>query len=174
MKDFLDPNQVLDQIELSSEMLVADFGSGSGGWAIPLAKRLKDGKVFAIDVLKDPLSALKSRAESERILNIQTVCSSVESKEGLKLANNSLDLILMTNLLFQVEDKKKVFSEAKRILKPGGKILVVDWLSKSPLGPEKGRVSPEEVKKIAKDNGLNFEKEFKAGFHHYGLIFKKT
>jgi ubiquinone/menaquinone biosynthesis C-methylase UbiE len=80
----------------------------------------------------------------------------------------------MTNLLFQTEDKKKVFSEAKRILKPGGKILVVDWLPKSPLGPGKGRVSPEEVKKISKDNGLNFEKELKAGFHHYGIILEKS
>lgn len=173
MKDFLDPNQILDQVELFSEMIAADFGSGSGGWAIPLAKRLKDGKVFAIDILKEPLSVLKSRAESERILNVQTVCSNIENKGGSKLGDNSLDLVLMTNLLFQIEDKKRVFSEAKRILKKGGKILIVDWLPKTSFGPEKARVLPETVKKLAKDAGLSFEKEFKAGTNHYGIIIKK-
>jgi len=173
MEGFLDPSQVLSQIELSSDMIAVDFGSGSGGWTISLAKRLKDGKVFAIDILKEPLSALKSKANSERILNIQTICSNVENKGGSKLGDNSVDLVLMTNLLFQVENKKAVFSEAKRILKKGGKILVVDWLPKTPLGPEKGRVSPTEVKKLAKDSGLKFEKEFKAGAYHYGIILEK-
>lgn len=173
MEGFLDPNQALNQLDLASNMIAADFGSGSGGWAIPLAKRLQDGKVFAIDILKESLSALKSRSESERILNIQTVYSNVESRGGSKLGDNSVDLVLMTNLLFQLEDKKTVFSEAKRILKKGGKILIVDWLSKTPFGPEKGRVLPEEVKKLAKEGGLNFEKEFKTGAHHYGIIVEK-
>ncbi len=173
MEGFLDPNQALNQLDLASNMIAADFGSGSGGWAIPLAKRLQDGKVFAIDILKESLSVLKSRSESERIFNIQTVCSNVESRGGSKLGDNSVDLVLMTNLLFQLEDKKTVFSEAKRILKKGGKILVVDWLPKTSFGPEKGRVLPEEVKKLAKDSGLNFEKEFKTGAHHYGIIVEK-
>ena len=170
---FIDPSQALNQIDLAPNMIAADFGSGSGGWAIPLAKILKDGKVFAIDILKEPLSALKSRADSERVLNIQTVCSNVEEKRGSKLGDNSVDLVLMTNLLFQVENKKAVFLEAKRILKNAGKVLIVDWLPKAPLGPEKGRISPEEVKKIVKDSGLKFEKEFKTGTHHYGVILEK-
>lgn len=170
---FIDPNQALNQIDLAPNMIAADFGCGSGFWAIPLAKILKDGKVFAIDILKEPLSALKGRADSERILNIQTICSNVESKGGSKLGDNSVDLVLMTNILFQVENKKAVFLEAKRILKSGGKILVVDWLPKAPLGPEKGRILAEEVKKVAKDFGFKFEKDFKAGGHHYGIILEK-
>jgi len=170
---FLDPNQALNQLDLTSTMIAADFGCGSGGWTMPLAKKLEDGKVFAIDILKEPLSALEGKVKSERIFNIQTVCSNVEESRGSKLGNNSVDLVLMTNLLFQVENKKAVFEEAKRILKKDGKILVVDWLPKSSLGPEKGRISKEEVKKIAKDSGLGFEKEFKAGPHHYGIIFER-
>ena len=170
---FLNPNQALNQLDLTSNMIAADFGSGSGGWAIPLAKILKEGKVCAIDILKEPLSVLKGRAGSERALNIQTICSNIENKGGSKLGDNSVDLVLMTNLLFQIENKKAVFLETKRILKNGGKILIVDWLPKAPLGPEKGRISPEEVKKIAKDSGLKFEKEFKTGTHHYGVILEK-
>ena len=171
---FLNPNQALDELELSSEMIAVDFGSGSGGWAIPLAKRLRNGKVFAIDVLSEPLSALKSKAKTEEVFNIQTICSDVEKKGGSKLGENQVDLVLMTNLLFQAENKKAIFEEARRILRKGGKVLVVDWLAKTFLGPEKGRVSVSEVKKTAKESGFKPEKEFKAGAQHYGLIFERS
>ena len=48
-------------------MIAADFGCGSGGWAIPLAKKLEEGKVYAIDILEEPLSALRARAKLEKI-----------------------------------------------------------------------------------------------------------
>ena len=171
MEGFLNPNEVLNQLKLLGEMIAADFGSGSGGWAIPLAQRLKFGKVYAIDILEEPLSALKSKAEIQKVYNIETINSNVE--KGIKLPDLSCDLVLLTNLLFQIEDKKRVLTEAKRVLKKGGKILVVDWLPEAPQGPKEGRVSTDEVKKMAKDLNLKLEKEFQAGVFHYGLIFTK-
>jgi ubiquinone/menaquinone biosynthesis C-methylase UbiE len=173
MEGFLNPNEVLNQLKLSGEMIVADFGSGSGGWAIPLAKRLKFGKVYAIDILEEPLSALKNKAEIERVYNIETIRSNVEDEKGSKLPDLSCDFVLLTNLLFQVDDKKKVLTETKRVLKKGGKILVVDWLPEAPQGPKEGRISPEEVKEMAKNLSLKLEEEFKAGVFHYGLVFSK-
>ena len=171
MEGFLNPNEVLNQLKLLGEMIAADFGSGSGGWAIPLAQRLKFGKVYAVDILEEPLSALKSKAEIQKVYNIETINSNVE--KGIKLPDLSCDLVLLTNLLFQVDDKKKVLTEAKRVLKKGGKILVVDWLPEAPQGPKEGRILPEEVKKIAKNLNLKLEKEFRTGIYHYGLIFIK-
>jgi len=171
MEGFLNPNEVLNQLKLLGEMIAADFGSGSGGWAIPLAKRLKFGKVYAVDILEEPLSALKSKAEIQKVYNIETINSNVE--KGIKLPDLSCDLVLLTNLLFQIEDKKRVLTEAKRVLKKGGKILVVDWLPEAPQGPKEGRILPEEVKKIAKNLNLKLEKEFRTGIYHYGLIFIK-
>jgi len=84
-----------------------------------------------------------------------------------------LDLVLMTNLLFEADDKKGVMEEGKRVLKKGGEILVVDWKVNASTGPEKDRVSAEEVKGIAKDLDLKLEKEFEAGSYHYGLLFSK-
>ena len=171
MEGFLNPNEVLNQLKLLGEMIAADFGSGSGGWAIPLAQRLKFGKVYAVDILEEPLSALKSKAEIQKVYNIETINSNVE--KGIKLPDLSCDLVLLTNLLFQIEDKKRVLTEAKRVLKKGGKILVVDWLPEAPQGPKEGRILPEEVKKIAKNLNLKLEKEFRTGIYHYGLIFIK-
>ena len=195
MNGFLNPEEVLIQLELRKEMTAADFGSGSGGWAIPLAKKLEDGKVYAIDVLEEPLSALKSKAKIERVGNIETIRANIEGREGSGLKENLLDLVLMTNILFEVENKKVVFDEAKRVLKKNGKILVIDWKPESAVGPKEKRVSPEEVKKVAEEIGLKLEKpstkaklgagpvphrnevsgagEFQAGDYHYALIFTK-
>jgi len=167
---FLNPSEVLKHLELSEEMIAADFGAGSGGWAIPLAKKLEEGKVYAIDILEEPLSALKDRAKLEGISNIATIKSDVE--KGVDVSSESCDVVLITNLLFQVEDKKSVLKEGKRVLRPEGKILVVDWRIDSPLGPRDGRVSSKEVKEIAEEVGLKVEEEFEAGPYHWGLIFK--
>ena len=96
-------------------MTAADFGSGSGGWVLPLAKILEDGKVYAIDILEEPLSALRSRAKTLKIENIETIKSDVEKTS--KLSSGSCDLVLLTNLFFQVEKKEEVLEEAKKVLK---------------------------------------------------------
>jgi len=167
---FLNPSEVLNMLDLKKGFVAADFGSGSGGWVIPLAKRLKEGKVYAIDILEEPLSALKSKIRLEKILNIEIVKSDVERTS--KLLSNSCDLVLMTNLFFEIDEKKKVMEEGKRVLKKGGNLLIVDWKEGVPLGPEK-RISPSEIKKIAKEVDLELEKEFTAGLYHWGMIFKR-
>jgi len=173
MEEFLNPEQVLKQLDLKEEMTAADFGSGSGGWAIPLAKILKDGKVFAIDILEEPLSALKGKAEISNVSNIETIRSDIEKNNGSKLEDDSVELVLMTSLLFQAEKKEQALKEAKRVLKKGGKVLVAEWKPDATLGPKEGKILPEEVKKIAKKIGFVSEKEIKAGAYHYGLIFVK-
>lgn len=172
MPDFIDPNQILSQLDLKKEMVAVDFGSGSGGWAIPLAQKLEQGRVFAVDVQEEPLSALESKAKLQGLSNIRKIVADVE-KEMPGIATSSCDLVLMTNLLFQVEDKDRVFGEAKRILKVKGRILVVEWKEGAVLGPQEGKVSKEEAKDVAQDLGFRLEKEFEAGEYHYGLIFIK-
>jgi ubiquinone/menaquinone biosynthesis C-methylase UbiE len=171
--EFLNPEKILDKLELHSDMVAADFGCGSGGFTIPLAKKLEDGLVYALDIQEAPLSALKSRALLENITNFRIIRCDLEKPRGSTLPDSSLDLVLVPNVLFQAKDKSAIISEAKRILKKGGRLLAIDWVSGVSQGPTKGRVSAEEVKKIAKNIGLELEKEFEAGKYHFGLVFKK-
>jgi len=160
MQGFLNPEEVLKQLKLRSSMTAADFGSGSGGWVIPLAKKLEGGKIYAIDILEEPLSALRAKTKLEKIFNVETISADIE--KGVDIFEGSCDLVLMTNLLFQVNDQKRVFETAKKILKKGGKILVVDWKEDATIGPKEGRVSAAEIKEIALDLNLRIEKEFEA------------
>ena len=105
------------------------------------------------------MSALKGGTKIESIDNIELIRYNVESREGVKFKDNFLDLVLMTNLLFEIDDKKRVIGEAKRILKNNGRILIIDWKKQTSLGPK--AITPiEEVKKIAEGLGLKLEKEF--------------
>ena len=171
MEGFLNPNEILKKLRLRKNMVAVDFGCGSGGWAIPLAKILEKGKVFAIDILEEPLSALKGKAKLEKVFNIKTIRADIERGSGLP--SESCELVLMTNLLFECQNKNPVLEEGKRVLKKGGKILIVDWEKDNPLTPEIEKVSIEEIKKIAQELDLIIEKEFKAGSYHWGLVLSK-
>lgn len=169
---FASPKQILlDHLELKRDMAAADFGCGSGEWAVALARILEHGKVWGIDLLEEPLSAARSRARVAGLENLEFIRADAE-KEIPQLKPESLDLVLMTNLLFQIDDKAAIFAEAKKVLKSKGKVLVIDWQEKTKLGPEK-KVSPEEVKETAQKTGFELINEFKTGNFHYGLIFAK-
>jgi len=170
--NFLNPDKVLDNLILWPDMQAADFGCGSGGWTIPLAKRLRKGEVYGlvygVDILDAPISALASKALLEKISNIKTVKTDLEN--GCPFGDNSMDVVLATNIFFQVEDKSKLLDEIKRVLKPNGQALVVDWLAEASLGPKEGKISAGEMKKMAEKAGFKVKKEFEAGKYHYGLI----
>ena len=173
MPEFVNPIQILEKVGLRKNMIAVDFGSGSGGWTIPLALKLEQGRVYAIDLQEEPISALMGRAKLQGISNVKKIIADVE-KGVLEIKSFSCDLVLMTDLLFQIDDRPAVFKEANRVLKSEGKILVVDWNVDSSLGPREGRISQEEVKELAQNFGFRLEKEFKAGDYHYALVFTKS
>src|SRR4030042_1045694 len=166
--DFFSPESILGQLNLDKTMIAADFGCGSGGWTMPLAKILSEGRVFAVDLIKGPLLALESKAKLEKLLNIQTQTANVE--RGTKISSGSCDLVLATNLLFECENKRGVIEEAKRVLKPGGRILVVDWKKSASFGPRDRALLPGEIKKIAAEAGLAVQSEFDAGAFTFCMV----
>ncbi len=174
MADFLNVDEALNELDLKEDMLAAEFGCGSAIFAIALAKILKKGKVYALDIQEEKLSALKGKLSLEKINNVYAILCDLEAKRGSTLKDNSLNVILMPNLLFQSENKSAIIKESERTLKPGGQLLIVDWLKSNQFGPPKENlVNPQEVKKTAESLGFSFKKEFALGDYHYGLLFTK-
>ncbi len=162
MSSLLSPTKVIEELPLEEEMNVADFGCGSGGWVIPLAKKVKRGKIYALDVLKEALSALKSKAEMEMAYNIRTMLCDVE--RGTDLQSDYFELVIMSNLLFQVEDKDAVIEEGKRVLKKGGSLLVVDSSFKED-------VAEELIDEKIKSKGFQRVKKINAGERHFANLY---
>ncbi|MFA5714600.1 MAG: class I SAM-dependent methyltransferase [Candidatus Paceibacterota bacterium] len=168
---FLNPQQILKSIPLKEDMIACDFGSGSGGWTIPLALELKNGIVYAVDVLEEAVSALSGKAIAQKIFNIKAVIGDVEKKTDFK--DDYFDLVLVTNLLFQVSNKKFVLEEARRILKPNGIVLIIDWKNNAPITSKEIIVSLEEIGALSVIVGFKKEKEIPAGYFHWGLLLRK-
>ncbi len=174
----LDPYYIFKEIGFEAGMRIADFGCGAAGhFVIPAGKIIgKKGTVFAVDILKSVLSAVKGRARFEEVGNVEIVWSNLEIYGATKIKEASLDFVLLANTLFQIKKNKEIFKEAIRLVKNNGKIAVVEWkLIVSPLGPPaEKRLSKDFVRGLAKKYGLEEVKEFKAGPYHYGLVFKKN
>jgi len=171
---FSNPVEIVEQFNLIEGMTVADFGSGSGAYAKALAKRVgSKGKVYAIDVQKELIHRLRREAKSDNLHNLEIVWSDLERLGGSKLRDASVDFVLVANLLFQVASQYTLLLEAKRILKPGGHLAIIDWSdSFGGLGPPSAKVvSPNMAKEMAARAALKPVREFPAGDHHYGLLF---
>ncbi len=169
--EFINPEEIIDDLPLTKGMVAADFGCGSGGWVIPLAEKLEEGVVYAIDILEEPTSVLRGRLNRGGIANVKVLNEDIE--KSLSIRDDRVDLVLMTNFLFQVSDKEKIMDEAKRILKKDGFLLVVEWLPQSPIGPRTEKIDPEELKRIIEEKDFILKDEFQAGMHHYGFIYQK-
>lgn len=173
---FSDPQKNIDQCGIQAGMEIADFGAGSGFYTIALAKALiSTGKVYAIDIQKDLLPRIKNNAVKEGLYNVEVICGDVERLGGTHLRDSSIDMIFICNLFFQLKDKKDTILEIKRVLKPAGRVLVVDWVdSFGGIGPKPEVVfKKEEAKGLFEKNGFHLDREISAGSHHYGMIYKK-
>ncbi len=173
MADFLKVDEVLNYLTIKEDMTAAEFGCGSADFTIALAKRLRNGKVYALDIQEEKLSFLKSKIALEKLNNVFTILGDLEEAHGSTLENNSQDIVLIPNVLFQAENKYAIMEEATRVLKSGGQLLVADWLKKVPFRPKDSLVSPDEVKKMADSLGFDLKKELAAGDYHYVLLFNK-
>ena len=172
VNQFINPEEILDQVQLQSGMTGAEFGCGSGHWALALARRLNKGLVYAIDVQAETLSALRGQAERTMISNLKVLQRDLTSNEGSRLPNRSLDVILIPNLLSQTEEKEQVLKEAKRVLKPNGFLIIIDWLKKARLTDTQPYISASQVKQMTRKLGLSFLKELSASQSHYALVFQ--
>ena len=175
---FVRPDKVIESLNVGPSMTVADFGCGSGHYAIEAGRKVgKSGKVYAIDIQKEMLSYVRAQAQMECLTNIETIWTDLETAEATRLKNDSVDLVIISNILFQADDKNAVIGEAKRILKSGGKLAVIEWdIENLPdkFGPPMGsRIPSKDAKDFFEGAGFISEKEFNPGDHHYGLVFRK-
>lgn len=172
-----DIDKILAKLNISETQKVADLGCGNFGFFVfPLAKLVgKNGRVYAIDILKDVLKEIKSQADAYNLSQIETIWSDLEVFKATKIETDSLDAITIINVLSQINKKNNALKEAARMVKTGGKILIIDWKkSDIPFGPEaEKRISIEEIKDLCARLGLKINEEFAAGPYNYGLILTK-
>ena len=173
---FIDPTKTVHALGVKSGDIVADLGVGSGAHAIAAAKIVgNNGKVYAVDIQKDLLETLHSMAKESGLPQLEIIWGDLDDACATKLSEEVVDRILISNTLFQLEDKNQIMHEAYRIAKPGAHMLVVDWSSShGHAGPHPDNVvTQDSARNLAEGAGFVFSGTVPAGDFHYGLLFEK-
>lgn len=176
-KELIDPRKIFEAVKMREGFKVVDLGCGtSGHYVLPAAELVgKDGRVFAVDILSGALDGTKNKAALANLANIEYIWGDIERPLGVKIANGSVDIAMLINNLFLAKDKMRMGREALRLLKSGGKLVIVDWKPVlAPFGPAPAaRVSVEDAKIAMLTVGFRFVSGFLPGPYHYGLVFEK-
>lgn len=173
---FLNPIQILKDLNIEEGMNIADFGAGSGYMVFPAAEMVgKKGLIYALDVNKTVIAHLQKEAKQKNFSNIKTIWTNLEMVNRNPIKPNAVDLVLIVNMLFESTKYYEIIKEACRILKPAGRVVIIDWIKQAtPFGPSLDeRVNLEKLKQTAYSLGLNKIKEFEPCPYHFGIVFKK-
>ncbi|OGN05019.1 MAG: hypothetical protein A3B99_03400 [Candidatus Yanofskybacteria bacterium RIFCSPHIGHO2_02_FULL_44_12b] len=173
---FLDPESISNEFGIKEGMAIADFGCGAGYFTAILSRKTgKSGRVYALDIQAEALENVSAKARKDDLANLQTIRTNLEILGGSSLSNNSQDIVLLANILFQSNKKKEIIQEAARVLKKGGRAIIIDW-KKGANGfgpPENLRMTEADARSFAEQTGLIFVREINAGNFHFGTTFIK-
>ncbi|HEX3075619.1 MAG TPA: class I SAM-dependent methyltransferase [Lachnospiraceae bacterium] len=116
---------VLDSIP-DGAIKVLDICTGTATNSIHIAKGKKDSTVYAIDLSKEMLTVAKAKIAKEGITNLKTY---VMDATNTKFPSQSFDVILISLVLHEIPVclAERILAEANRLLKPDGKLLIVEW-----------------------------------------------
>lgn len=165
------PKNILAQLLIHKDSVVIDFGSGFGTYTFLLSDIVgRNGTVFAVDVQKHLIDMIKKEANSLGKKNIYPMFADIEKIGGIPLNNEIADYIFIVNVLNIVKDKRIVFEEAKRLLKKGGRLVIVEH-DTTPL-PGVNIFEQKECESIAKSSGFYKIENIDAGEFAYGTIYQ--
>lgn len=171
-------DMIVQKSKIAKSMTVADYGCGSGFFTRKISPIITGtGVVYAVDVMKESLINLQKLANLSGLQNIKTIWSDLERFGATNIASSSVDVGFVMNTLFQTNKEKEFLTEVSRMIKIGGKVVIVDWTDQaiSMIAPAAiDRTGLDKVRKIAREVGCLKEVDvFAPGSHHYGIVFEK-
>ena len=173
---FVKPLEIIQLFNLKEGFQFADFGAGTGAYVLAAAPLVgESGQIYAIDIQKEVLLRLKQIVTEAGHSNTKFLWCDFENSGATQLPDESLDVAVMSNTLFQLEDKSGALREIHRVLKSTGKFHLIDWSeSFNGMGPEAPLVvTKENALNYATATGFALQEEFNPGEHHYGLTLIK-
>lgn len=167
----IDPEKVLRDAGLKEGDFFADIGSGPGFFTIPASRIVGlRGVAFAIDTQKEMLLNLRDRNPPDNIVLL------LSEEDNIPIGDSEADFALLAYMLHETGNMDAFLKEVKRVVRPGGTVLVIDWKKqKEEHGPpEEERLTEEEVSVLLAGAGLFVASVSALNPSHYRILAKKV
>lgn len=176
-REFVDPESMIGEVGLKAGQTVADFGAGGGFFAIPAAHAVgRKGTVYAIDINPNNLAIIHGKSRHQSVASrVKLIEGNVETGDGLTIKEGSLDVVVLSSVLSQFKRREAVIEQARRLLKPAGRLVIFEWHDRAMLlgPPSRARVAKEElINLLFEGNRWRMVSDLEAGFYNYCLIFE--
>jgi len=160
------PNELVEKLSITENDVVMDFGCGPGYYTIDLAKKAKS--VVAVDISPEMLKKAQHKAQKAGAKNIQFLQS---DGKHIQVEDGSVDLIFLVTVYHEVGDNEAVLKEFGRLLKPFGKLVIVEVIKKG-IFPD----APVQDSKIlaSEIEAVNFKLQEMLPYRTFGIfLFQK-
>jgi ubiquinone/menaquinone biosynthesis C-methylase UbiE len=132
-------DRIIKMADINKNSILLDVGCGTGYFTIPFAEYLSGGKVIAMDILEIMTESVNKKAEKKHLNNIEV---KLIEDGSLPVETNSADVVFLSTVLHEVDEKLDFLTDMKRYLKPGGLMILVEFEYKS------GKHSDRLVKRV--------------------------
>jgi SAM-dependent methyltransferase len=156
---------VVEKLALPSNAWVGDVGCGPGVLALPLARAVREGLVFAADVEPRQLDRLSEHLAAQGVENVVPVLASFEDPH---LPPGRLDLVLIADTLHHIRERVPYLQRLKEALRPGGRLAILE-LKPGPLPigpPPEHKLAPGELERTLEDAGWTLVERFETHPYH--------
>jgi ubiquinone/menaquinone biosynthesis C-methylase UbiE len=170
---WVSPVGLWELLAIDKPELLIDFGAGTGYYTNELLKFAPDATIHAYDI--EPL--MVQEMKEGFFSGIDRVKPQLMERDIIPLPDNCADAIWMITVFHELPNPAKTLKEIKRVLKPGGKILIVDW-EKNKEACERGpalnhRIDADIVAMALTKTGFSKTKISHDFIHHYGIVAEK-
>ncbi len=152
-KTMLPPDEILPQFLTRNDAVMIDLGCGAGFFTLPAARFLTAGKVYAVDLQKSMVDTTLRRAKEAQLSNVEGITAPAAN---VPLADNSVDAVLMSMMLHDIDTRTEALTEAARVLRPGGTLFMIeiDRIDGGFGPPMEVRIPPDELREMLSDAGF--------------------
>ncbi len=161
----LPPFKTLKIMCLKEDDIMIDIGCGTGYFTLPASEITgPSGRVIGVDISEEMLDEVRNKINGKGH-NIELMLS---DNITLPIMDSQGTFALLVNVLHEADDMMAMLAEAKRVLKPGGRLAIIEWeKSEMPLGPPvEHRLHHDEIMRLVMDSGFRMAKISPAGAYH--------
>jgi ubiquinone/menaquinone biosynthesis C-methylase UbiE len=167
------PTKLMEALNIQSGDVVADVGAGSGYFTFRLSERVgPKGKVYANDIQQEMLDIITKRMKEKDLKNIEPVLG---TESDPKLPANAVDVILLVDVYHEFEYPYEMTEAMVRALKPGGRLVFVEYRLEDPEVPIKlvHKMTEKQVLKEMESHPLRWVKTSEVLPRQHVIIFEK-